>query len=144
MRLSTKGRYATRAMIHLALKAKRKTVSREEIAAGEDVSAEYLARLLAKLVKAGLVSSVKGPGGGYVLARDRAAITVGQIIRAVEEPLAPVFCVDARPVKTCPRMDGCPARPLWGRLGKRIEEFLDSVTLEELCAQAQSERKDVA
>jgi len=136
MRLSTKGRYAVRSMVDLALHANDEPITREEIAARQDISADYLARLLTRLVKAGLISSVKGPGGGYVLAHSTAAITTGDIIRAVEEPLAPVFCVNAEAGKTCHRVDGCVTHLLWEQLGERIAELLDSVTLEELCEEA--------
>jgi len=77
-----------------------------------------------------------GPGGGYLLAQSAAAITAGDIIRAVEEPLAPVSCVNAKVEKPCHRVNGCLAHSLWERLGERITELLDSVTLEELCDQA--------
>ena len=137
MRLSTKGRYAVRSMVDLALHAGEDPVNREEISARQEISADYLARLFAKLVKGELVSSVKGPGGGYVLARRAAIITAGDIIRAVDEPLAPVRCVNAEPDKACHRMDSCVAHLLWEELGGKITELLDSVTLAELCEQAQ-------
>jgi Rrf2 family protein len=137
MRLSTKGRYGVRAMVDLGLHVGEGPVPREEIAARQEISANYLARLFAKLVRAGLISSVKGPGGGYVLARGTAAITAGDIIQAVEEPLAPVYCVNGESKRTCHRLDGCVTHFLWERLGERIAELLDSVTLEELCVQAQ-------
>jgi len=137
MRLSTKGRYAVRAVVDLALHVNQGPVTREEIAVREEISADYLARLFAKLVKAGLISSVKGPGGGYFLAQSAPSITAGDIIRAVEEPLAPVYCVNAKAAKTCHRVDGCVTHLLWERLGDRIRELLDSVTLEDLCEQAQ-------
>lgn len=137
MRLSTKGRYAVRAMVDLALHVNEGPVNREEIAIRQEMSADYLARLFAKLVKAGLIISVKGPGGGYLLARGAASITAGDMIRAVAEPLAPVYCVDGEVGRTCHRVDGCVTHLLWGRLGQRITELLDSVTLEELREQAQ-------
>ena len=137
MRLSTKARYAVRSMVDLALHVNQGPVTREEIALRQEISAHYLARLFTKLVKARLISSVKGPGGGYLLAQSAAAITAGDIIRAVEEPLAPVYCVNAEVGKTCHRVDGCATHLLWKRLGERIAELLDSVTLEELREQAQ-------
>lgn len=136
MRLSTRGRYAVRAMIDLALHTDQGPATREEIAARQEISTDYLSHLLAKLVKAGVVRSVKGPGGGYLLAKSAAAITVGEIIRAVEEPLAPVSCVNAEVAEVCPRADGCVAHLLWERLRDKIAELLDSITLEELCSQA--------
>jgi len=136
MRLSTRGRYAVRAMIDLALHTEQGPATREEIAARQEISADYLSHLLAKLVKAGLVNSVKGPGGGYLLAQNAAAITVGDIVRAVEEPLAPVSCVNAEVEEVCPRANECVAHLFWEKLRDKITELLDSVTLEELCSQA--------
>jgi Rrf2 family iron-sulfur cluster assembly transcriptional regulator len=136
MRLSTKGRYAVRSMVDLALHANDGPVTREEIAARQDISADYLARLFTRLVKTGLISSVKGPGGGYLLAQSTAAITAGDIIRAVQEPLAPVYCVNPEAGRTCHRVDNCVTHLLWERLRERITELLDSVTLEELCEEA--------
>jgi len=136
MKLSTKGRYAVRSMVDLALHAADGPVTREEIAARQGISADYLARLFARLVRVGLISSVKGPGGGYVLAEAAAYITAGDIIRAAEESLAPVYCITAEERKMCPRVDGCVTHLLWERLGEGIARLLDSVTLEELCRQA--------
>jgi Rrf2 family protein len=143
MRLSTKGRYAVRSMVDLALHANDGPVTRDEIATRQEISADYLARLLTKLVKAGLISSVKGPGGGYVLAQSTAAITAGDIIRAVEEPLAPVYCVNAEAGRACHRVDGCVTHLLWEQLGERITELLDSVKLEELRAEASQLRRNM-
>lgn len=136
MRLSTVGRYALRAMVDLACYGTEGPVPRYEIAARQEVSEQYLAQLLLKLKHAGLVESVRGPGGGYLLARDADAITAGEVLRAVEETLAPVFCVGDEEDTTCPRVDGCPTHWLWERLGETIRQTLDSVTLSELCAHA--------
>jgi Rrf2 family iron-sulfur cluster assembly transcriptional regulator len=136
MRLSTKGRYALRAMVDLALHGANGPVRREEIAARQEVSALYLAQLFTKLVKVGLVESVMGPGGGYVLARPASEIGSGDIIRAVEEPLVPVFCADAEPEESCHRRAECVTHLLWMDLGQRIEAFLDGVTLQDLRDQA--------
>jgi Rrf2 family protein len=137
MKLSTKGRYAVRSMVDLARHAREGPVTREEIAVRQEISADYLARLFSKLVKEGLISSVKGPGGGYVLARSAAAISAGDIIRAVDESLVPVYCVNTDVSESCRRRDGCVTHLLWERLGEKITALLDSVTLEELCEQAQ-------
>lgn len=136
MRLSTKGRYAVRSMVDLALHVSSGPVGREEIATRQAISADYLARLFARLVKTGLISSVKGPGGGYLLAQSPAAITAGDIIRAVQEPLAPVYCLNPKAGQACNRSDTCVTHLLWERLGDRITEYLDSVTLEELREEA--------
>jgi len=138
MRLSTKGRYAVRAMVDVAMHDADGPVPREQIADRQEVSALYLAQLLAKLGKAGLVDSVKGPGGGYLLARPASEIRAGDIIRAVEEPLAPVACVDDPPDEPCHRRAECVTHLLWTELGQHIESFLDGVTLQDLSDQARA------
>lgn len=136
MRLSTLGRYALRAMVDLALHQEDGPVQRKDIVARQEISTHYLAHLFVKLREAGLIESVKGPGGGYVLARSAADISAGDVLRAVEEILEPVFCVEANPEAICPRMDACVTRLLWAQLGQHIIELLDSVTLAELCEQS--------
>jgi Rrf2 family protein len=123
-------------MVDVALRAEEGPVTREEIAGRQGISAAYLAQLFARLVRADLVESIRGPGGGYVLARSPRDIRAGDIVRAVEESLEPVPCVNACPDASCPRVDECVTRLLWKRLGERIEEVLDAVTLEELRVEA--------
>jgi Rrf2 family cysteine metabolism transcriptional repressor len=136
MRLSTVGRYALRAMVDLAYHGTEEPLPRYEIAARQEVSEQYLAQLFLKLKHAGLLESVRGPGGGYRLALEPDEITAGDVLRAVEETLAPVFCVGDGEDAVCHRADGCPTHWLWGCLGDAIRETLDSVTLADLCAHA--------
>ena len=136
MQVSTKGRYALRAMIDLGLHIDQGPVLRKDIAERQGISFHYIGQLFVKLRKAGFIESVKGPGGGYVLAQDADEIRAGDIIRIVEGPIALVHCVDPDPEDACHRMDGCAAYLLWKRLSKTIEEVLDSVTLKDLCDQA--------
>ena len=133
MRLSTVGRYALRAMVDLAMHQDRGPVLRQEIAERQEVSNDYLAQLFIKLRRAGLVKSVRGPGGGYMLARDPAKVSAGDVLRAVEETLEPVYCVGDGQGAACHRVDGCPTHWLWMRLGEAIHQVLDSVPLAELC-----------
>ena len=133
MRLSTVGRYALRAMVDLALHSGEGPVLRKDIAARQELPLPYLSRLLRKLKQAGLVDSVRGPGGGYILTRDVKQIRAIDVLRGVEETVTPVFCVDAEEEFTCPRIDGCPTHWLWQRLDQAIYDVLDSVTLAELC-----------
>ena len=137
MRLSTLGRYALRAMVDLAMHQGQGPVLRKEIAERQELSSNYLAQLFAKLGRAGLVNSVFGPGGGYVLAKDAAEISAGDVLRAVDESLAPVFCVDCDQDETCHRAESCLTRPLWLRLGEQLTETLDSITVADLCEQPQ-------
>jgi Rrf2 family protein len=134
VRLSTVGRYALRAMVDLALHGDQGPVLRKDVAERQEVSEQYLAQLFLRLKRAGLVESVRGPGGGYVLSRRADEISAGDVLRAVEESLEPVFCVEDGQGATCQRADGCPTHWLWDRLGTAITQVLDSVTLAELCA----------
>lgn len=134
MRLSTKGQYAVRAMVDLAYYSKDKPVTLQEIAEREDISINYLEQLFAKLRRRNIVNSVRGPGGGYVLARKADDIRMGEIIEAVEESLAPVACVEGD--KGCSRIDKCVTFKLWKGLGDRIKEFLNSITVQDLCNDA--------
>lgn len=133
MRLSTVGRYALRAMVDLAQNQDAAPVRRQDIADRQEISSDYLAQLFTKLRHAGLVESVKGPGGGYLLARAASAISAGDVLRAVEETLSPVWCVENGTKGTCPRATHCTTHPLWSRLDQRITEVLDTTTLDELC-----------
>lgn len=136
MRLSTAGRYALRAMADLSRHGGGDLVPRLDIAERQAVSEQYLAQLFVRLRRAGLVESVRGPSGGYRLARPADGITAGDVLRAVEETLEPVFCVDEARGESCPRVDGCPTRWLWSELGDAINQVLDGVTLSELCRHA--------
>ncbi|MBM4465696.1 MAG: Rrf2 family transcriptional regulator [Chloroflexi bacterium] len=136
MQISTKGRYALRAMIDLGLHVDQGPVLRKDIAERQEISSDYIGQLFVELRKAGFIESVKGPGGGYVLAQDADKIRAGDIIRAVEGPIALVLCVSPHSESVCHRMDGCVTYLLWKRLSNTIEEILDSVTLKDLCDQA--------
>jgi len=108
---------------------------RRDIAARQEVSADYLAQLLGPLCTAGLVEAVKGPGGGYILSGDPAAVRAGDILRAVEGPIAVVGCCLPDREQVCNRQSGCPTYPLWRQLSQIITEYLDSVSLKELADQ---------
>jgi Rrf2 family cysteine metabolism transcriptional repressor len=136
MRLSTKARYAVRSMVDLAMHCDQHPVSRKDIAARQEISPHYMEQLFARLRDAGLIHAVRGPGGGYLLSRAADQITVGEVVRAVEEILAPVPCLDADSPLCCDRAATCPTRRLWGELGERASEFLDSKTVQDLCDEA--------
>jgi Rrf2 family protein len=135
MRISTAGRYTLRAMIDIAQHAADGPVLRKEIAARQEISLHYLTQLLRKLKQAGLVDSVMGPGGGYILTRDAAEIRAIDVLLGAEETMTPVYCVHQEDGNACPRVDGCPSHWLWNRLDQAIYEVLDSVTLADLCEQ---------
>ncbi len=141
MRLTTKGQYAVRAMVNLACHPDKKPVALKDISVDEGISLAYLEQLFVKLRKGNMVRSVRGPGGGYVLARHPADINVGEVITVVEEPLNPVACLDDES-DGCARASTCSTQKVWKGLGERIKDFLSSVTIEELSREAASGAED--
>jgi Rrf2 family protein len=136
IRVSTRGRYALRALVDLALHADEGPVARQDIAARQGISADYVAQLFRRLHQVRLVEGVKGPGGGYHLARDATAITVLDVVQAVEGPVAVVHCIAPDDDSPCNRADRCVTHLLWKQLSAVMTEFLDSVTLQDLCDEA--------
>ncbi len=135
MRLSTKGQYAVRAMVSLNLHAHGAPVTLKDIATREDISLTYLEQLFAKLRRGKIVDSVRGPGGGYVLARPAEQIRVDEIIESVEESLVPVSCMDNDGNCSCKAK--CVTQRVWQGLGERIRYFLASITLADLTREAE-------
>ena len=119
MILSTKGRYGLKMMFELAKKHGSGTMSLKDIAKKQDLSETYLEQLISHLRKAGLVNSIRGAQGGYELSRAPSEISVGEIIRTLEGPLAPSDCVlDGEP--ECTRADCCVTRPIWEKIMESI------------------------
>ena len=129
MRLTTKGRYAVTAMLDLAIHARIEPVSLGDISERQSISISYLEQLFAKLRKNGLVSSVRGPGGGYQLARHGADIFIAQIIDAVDELVDATRCAGQG---DCQQGMMCLTHELWTDLSHQIHTFLSSISLEEL------------
>jgi len=132
MRLTTKGRFAVTAMIDLALREGEGPVTLAGIADRQKISLSYLEQLFGKLRRHKLVNSVRGPGGGYCLARNDAEITVADIIRAVDEPLDATQCGGKQ---NCHEEHRCMTHDLWTNLNKRMYEYLHSVKLGDLVRQ---------
>ncbi len=135
MRLSTKAQYAVRALVDLSLNSQGKPVSLKEISRREEIPLNYLEQLFYRLKKGNIVESVRGPGGGYLLARESSQILVSDIVATVEEPLTPVACLDEGS-ESCARGTRCVTRNVWKGLGERIRGFLDSINLEDLTREA--------
>ena len=131
MQLSTKGRYGLRAMVDLADHCENAPVSISAISTRQGLSVTYLEQLLAKLRKAGLVQSVRGAQGGYVLAKVASEISVGDILRALEGDLAPVACL-ADGSKPCSRAADCRTLPLWKGLNEVVSSYLSKFTVQDL------------
>ena len=134
MRLTTKGRYAVRALFCLSKFQKDKPTPLSIVAKDQNISLNFLEQLFVHLRKNGIVNSVRGPRGGYRLAKEPGEISIGEVLRAVGESTYPVFCTDddIDVKKQCPRADDCVTHLLWIKLGETINDFLDSTTLEEL------------
>ena len=129
MKLSTKGRYAVMAMADIAIRSEDQPIALADISERQDISQDYLEQLFAKLKRADLVHSVRGPGGGYRLAAPADEIWIADIICAVDEPLQVTRCQDGDAVNGCVGGDKCVTHELWAALGRQIFGFLNSVTL---------------
>lgn len=129
MRLTTKGRYAVTAMLDLAMRGNAEVVALADIAARQGISLPYLEQLFAKLRRAGLITSVRGPGGGYQLARVAEAISVADVITAIDENIDTTRCGGE---KNCQGEDACLTHELWEQLGIHIFGFLQNMTLADL------------
>jgi Rrf2 family iron-sulfur cluster assembly transcriptional regulator len=134
MRLTTKGRFAVTAMLDLALNSGRGPVTLAAISGRQSISLSYLEQLFGKLRRHQLVESVRGPGGGYYLAKPVGEITVSAIIIAVDEPLDATQCGGK---ENCHDDRRCMTHDLWARLNEKMYEYLDSVNLGDLVAEQQ-------
>lgn len=134
MLISTKGRYALRVMIDLAEHQSEEFISLKEIAQRQEISEKYLESIIRMLVKARVVESLRGKGGGYRLRKAPEQYTVDSILRLTEESLAPVACLESN-AEACSRSGGCRTLALWQGLDKVIREYLESVTIADLADQ---------
>ena len=137
MRLSTRGRYGTRAMLDLALHYGEGPILLKDIARRQQISERYLEHLITPLKTAGLVTSARGARGGFALTRPPSQIRLSDIIQAVEGSIAPVECIDDP--KVCSRAGLCAARDIWSGVKKAMSGILESTTLEDL-SQRQMEK----
>lgn len=135
MRLTTKGRFAVTAILDLVLQSGSGPVTLLGISERQDISLSYLEQLFGKLRRNNIVESVRGPGGGYYLARDSKAITVADIVIAVDEPLDATRCGG---MGNCRDEHQCLTHELWMGLNKQIYDYLASVTLQDLARQQQN------
>ena len=131
MLVTTKGRYAMRLMVYIASFPDRKVTLRE-VSENEAISLKYLEQLAHEMLKANLLESVRGHGGGYLLARDAASIKAGDILRAAEGTTVPVACAALTQEGLCPREKICSTVSFWAGLDQTIEEYVDGVTLADL------------
>ncbi|WP_027719341.1 RrF2 family transcriptional regulator [Desulfovirgula thermocuniculi] len=141
MRLSTRGHYGLKAIMDLALRYGQGPVALRSVAERQGISEHYLEQLIALLRQAGLVKGVRGAQGGYMLAREPEKIKVGEVIRALEGPIAPVSCVKEGDPVACDRVTYCRARTVWLRVRDAVASTLDSISLADLCREAEDVRK---
>lgn len=129
MKISTKGRYALRLMLDLALNGQGQPAALRDVAGRQDISEKYLEQLVAPMTRAGLLKSVRGASGGYLLTRSPADYTVGEILRTQEGSLAPVECADGQ---ACARSGQCVTVDLWRRVKEAVDGVVDATTLQDL------------
>lgn len=132
MRLSTKGRYAVMAMVDLATQSTGQPIALADVADRQEISLSYLEQLFGKLRRGGLVKSVRGPGGGYLLSRTAAETRVSDIILAVDEPIKATRCSPGSPEGCKSNKSRCLTHDLWEELGNHIYLYLSSVSLEDV------------
>ena len=141
MKLSTKGRYGTRALLELALQNGNTPVPLRDIADRQQISLSYLEHLISPLVAGGIVHSTKGPGGGISLTRKPSDITLSEVIQLLEGSIAPVDCVDNPDI--CDRSSSCVTRDIWGEVKKAMDNVLDSATLQDLMERQKKKEQPV-
>lgn len=132
MKLSTKGRYGLRALIDLVVHSEEEPVSIASIAARQHISESYLEQLIAKLKRAGLVSSVRGAGGGYIPSRAPDEISVGDVLRALEGSLDLVDCPGLAEENGCGGADVCVTKYVWKRVNDSINQTVDEIKISDL------------
>ena len=144
MKLTTKGRYGLRAVIDLAMYAKKEPVSLSDVAERQNISISYLEQLIAKLKKAGIVQSTRGAQGGYALAKAPEDISVGEILRALEGSLSPVDCsaVDGEGETECSASNFCVTKYVWKRINDSINDTVNNMFLSELLEESNNVKSD--
>jgi Rrf2 family protein len=130
MKFSTRSRYALRALLELGLDYGKGPLQLKEIAKRQDISSRYLERIFSMLVSHGIIESLRGQHGGFVLSKPPQEIKLSQIVKIVEGPIAPVVCV-SNPAR-CKRSSICAVRDVWEKIAKAILEILNSMTLKDL------------
>jgi Rrf2 family cysteine metabolism transcriptional repressor len=149
MKISTKGRYGTRFMLELAISPKDRPVTIKEAAENQRISEKYLEQIIPSLKKSGLIRSIRGSQGGYVLDKAPEAISVGMILTALEGPLAPVDCVlhldnrDSSAVAFCDNMPCCVTIDIWKKVYDAVHQVVDNITLADLAAQYRQKRSQI-
>lgn len=132
MKISTKGRYALRLMVDLAIHDRGRPISLRDVAERQQLSDKYLEQIVTPLARVGLVRAIRGAGGGYRLTRRPEEYTVGEILRVLEGNLAPVSCVDLDDTCRCGRADRCVTVEVWREIQAAVSGVVDHLTLADL------------
>lgn len=138
MQISTRGRYGLRAMVDMALHTSEGPMALRVIAERQGISESYLEQVFTSLRKSGLVRASRGAQGGYELNQQADQVTVGEILRSLEGPIVPVYCVGESEGASCEREQYCITRSFWEELRDKINEFLDGTTLQDLADRAKA------
>jgi Rrf2 family cysteine metabolism transcriptional repressor len=142
VRFSTRGRYGVHIMVDLAQHADEGPISLKSVADRQKLSEHYLEQLIPELRKAGLVKSIRGSQGGYILAKRPEDILIGDVIRVLEGPIAPVECTNQLGLDCCEKTDFCVTREVWVKVRDSINNVVDSITLADLIKDAEKDEKD--
>ncbi len=137
MALSTKGRYAARIMVYLAVRQGTGSVTKYQIAEAEELSADYIEQIMVRLKASGLVVSHRGRKGGFSIAKDPKSITLGDVLAAVEGPIRPVPCIDTH----CKREASCPTRPVWEKAVTVLEDLFGRTTVAHMAEQTKAQEE---
>ncbi|MBI5243552.1 MAG: Rrf2 family transcriptional regulator [Elusimicrobia bacterium] len=142
MRITSSVDCATRVMVRLSELKEQETISAEKLSEAENIPRDFIGQLMLKLRRAGLVASRRGAQGGYALAKPPSAISLGMVVRAVEDNVFDVVC-DRLAVRKqdCRHSSGCGIRPVWRKLGALVESFLDRMTIEQVASEEASVEK---
>ena len=141
MMISTKGRYALRIMADVAQHDGEMPVSVREIAQRQEISGKYMEQIISVLTRSGLLRSIRGAQGGYMLTNPPEATTVGEILRVLEGSLSPVDCVDH---PNCANSDHCVSLSIWKKMKVALDEVVDNITLADMAAEYAEKNPDVA
>ncbi|WP_123054002.1 Rrf2 family transcriptional regulator [Clostridium sp. JN-1] len=132
MKLSTKGRYGVKAMVDLAIHYGERPSSIKSISERQNISEYYLEQLFSSLRKSGLIKSIRGAQGGYILSRSPKDITVAEVMGILEGPVEISDCIDASKKNVCSNVDYCATRLLWARIKQSIDSVMESTTLQDM------------
>jgi len=144
MRLSTKGEYASRAMLELSLRFDQGSLHSREISKAQNIPRRFLEQILLLLKRAGYLKSRKGQKGGYALAKPPSAITVAEVIRVMDGPLAPIDCVSVMAHETCPMEATCGLRWLWKDVRDAVAEIMERTTFADLVKKTAAPKRGAA